>query len=388
MKLIAGENGMDRIVNWFYIAEDIGNTSFLEEDELVISTGFASSFEENWLITFVKAMIEKETSGLILNTGKYIMEEDIPPEVTALCDRCRFPLLTVPWEIHLSNLTQTYCNRIFAYREQKYNIENAFLSILQESEIPPRAAKVLESYSCMLSDSYTAAAISADCAPGAPDQCDRLLRRAATFCPSGRNLNFVLFEYQGQFVIIWHNAAATDAETHIAELIASCAAMSSPLEIFVGLSQTRTGREFKKIYRQASAALTVVRAANTAGASSAPEKRSGNNRLLRFDDLGCFSVLLEARDCDTLREYYRRQLGTLEDYDASHGGNYLETLEAYLKYDRHLAKAADALSCHRNTVNYRINKIRELLDLDFDDGNEIFQLQLALQIRNFLQIFN
>ncbi|MCC8151618.1 MAG: PucR family transcriptional regulator [Lachnospiraceae bacterium] len=353
MKLIAGENGMDRIVNWFYIAEDIGNTSFLERDELVISTGFASSFGENWLTAFINALIEKETSGLILNTGKYIMEEDISPEVTALCDQYHFPLLTVPWEIHLSNLTQTYCNRIFAYRERKYNIENAFLSILQEDELPMRAAKVLESYSCMLSDSYTAAAISADCAPEAPDQCDRLLRRAATFCPSGRNLNFVLFEYQGQFVIIWHNAAAAAAETHIAELIA------------VESSSVRS-------------------AGNKESAQTVPR----NNHCLRFDDLGCFSVLLEARDRNTLREYYRRQLGLLEDYDASHGGNYLETLEAYLKYDRHLAKAADALSCHRNTVNYRINKIRELLDLDFDDGNEIFQLQLALQIRSFLRIFD
>ncbi len=246
MKLIAGENGMDRIVNWFYIAEDIGNTSFLEGDELVISTGFASSFEKNWLTAFIKALIEKETSGLILNTGKYITEDDISAEVTSLCDRCRFPLLTVPWEIHLSNLTQTYCNRIFAYRERKYNIENAFLSILQEDEMPPRAAKILESYSCMLSDSYAMAAISADCAPEAPDQCDRLLRRAATFCPSGRNLNFVFFEYQNQFIIVWHNAAINAVETHAEELIASCAAMSPPLKIFVGLSQSRTGRELKK----------------------------------------------------------------------------------------------------------------------------------------------
>ncbi|MCD8150883.1 MAG: PucR family transcriptional regulator [Clostridiales bacterium] len=388
IKLIAGGNGMDRIVNWFYIAEDINNTAFLEEDELVISTGFASSLEENWLLTFVKAMIEKETSGLILNTGKYIMEEDIPAEVTALCDRCRFPLLTVPWEIHLSNLTQTYCNRIFAYREQKYNIENAFLSILREDELPQRAAKLLESYSCTGSDSYAMAIISADCPAETLDQCERLLRRTAAFCPSGRNLKFVLFEYQNQFIIVWHNAAAEAVETHAAELLTSCKAIPALPDIHIGLSQTRTGLEFKKIYRQASAALTVVQAENTAGASPALERRSGNNRLLRFDDLGCFSVLLEARDCDTLREYYRRRLGTLEDYDASHGGNYLETLEAYLKYDRHLAKAAGALSCHRNTVNYRINKIRELLDLDFDDGNEIFQLQLALQIRSFLLIFS
>ncbi len=118
--------------------------------------------------------------------------------------------------------------------------------------------------------------------------------------------------------------------------------------------------------------------------ASNPEKKC----WLRFDDLGCFSVLLEAQDRDTLREYYSRQLGSLEYYDASHGGNYLETLEAYLKYNRHLAKAADALSCHRNTVNYRINKIRELLDLDFDDGDAMFQLRLALQIRSFLRIFD
>lgn len=60
MKLIAGEDGLDRIVNWFYIAEDIGNISFLEGAELVISTGFASSLEQDWLPRFVKALIEKK----------------------------------------------------------------------------------------------------------------------------------------------------------------------------------------------------------------------------------------------------------------------------------------------------------------------------------------
>ncbi|MCD8231519.1 MAG: PucR family transcriptional regulator [Clostridiales bacterium] len=374
MKLIAGEDGLDRIVNWFYIAEDIGNISFLEGAELVISTGFASSLEQDWLPRFVKALIEKNTSGLILNVGKYIRECDIPETVITLCETQRFPLFTVPWEVHLSELSQTYCNQIFAYRQRTYNIENAISSILLEGKISPRTQKTLEKYAYLPSDTYTLAVIEPKCETESLDQYDQLLRQVTAFCPTGRNLKFVLVEYQRQTVIVWHNAGTTAIKAHIAELSDTCQTTSLLRNVRIGLSQTRTGLELLKMYRQAAAALTMA--------------EYKKQPWYHFDDLGCFSVFLEAKDRETLQEYYQKQLDTLEDYDEAHGGCYLETLECYLKYDRHLAKAAAALVCHKNTVSYRINKIRDMLNLDFDDGNAMFQLQLALQIRRFLQIYH
>ena len=39
-KLLAGENGLDRLIQWVTIVEIIEDTSRLEEGELLVTTGF------------------------------------------------------------------------------------------------------------------------------------------------------------------------------------------------------------------------------------------------------------------------------------------------------------------------------------------------------------
>jgi DNA-binding PucR family transcriptional regulator len=59
------------------------------------------------------------------------------------------------------------------------------------------------------------------------------------------------------------------------------------------------------------------------------------------------------------------------------------TLEVYLEQAKSLAKAAEVLFIHRNTVRYRINKCMELMNTDLEDGNEIFAYILSLRILEY-----
>ena len=56
----------------------------------------------------------------------------------------------------------------------------------------------------------------------------------------------------------------------------------------------------------------------------------------------------------------REWLGALIDYDASHGAQLVMTLSEYLDCGGNYDATARALSVHRNTLKYRLRRIREV----------------------------
>jgi sugar diacid utilization regulator len=72
-------------------------------------------------------------------------------------------------------------------------------------------------------------------------------------------------------------------------------------------------------------------------------------------------------------------------YDDAHKTNLLETLEEYLLHNDNPTLVAANLFIHRNTLFYRISKIKELFKIDLTNGNERLKIQLSLK---FLQLIN
>jgi len=68
----------------------------------------------------------------------------------------------------------------------------------------------------------------------------------------------------------------------------------------------------------------------------------------------------------------------LRDHDKVHGTDYLKTLDVFLNNERSIVSTSEELHIHRNTLMYRIGRVRELLGLDLDDN--IIRQRLALSI--------
>lgn len=56
------------------------------------------------------------------------------------------------------------------------------------------------------------------------------------------------------------------------------------------------------------------------------------------------------------------------------------TLRAWLLNQTNVKKTAEQLFLHRNTVNYRIEKCKEVLESDLTDNIELFHLEIALNL--------
>ena len=87
-----------------------------------------------------------------------------------------------------------------------------------------------------------------------------------------------------------------------------------------------------------------------------------------FKGLGYSDMLLDKRVVAMAR------------YDREHGSSYLETAVMSVRFPGSPAEAAEALSVHRNTYFYRVNKIGELFKLDLKDGDDRLALSFTARV--------
>jgi purine catabolism regulator len=96
-----------------------------------------------------------------------------------------------------------------------------------------------------------------------------------------------------------------------------------------------------------------------------------------------FSVL---RDTEEAQVVVDRVLGPLNAYDARHSTEMVKTLDTYLQCDRSWVQTAAALSVHRQTVVYRIQRIEQITGRAVAETATIAEFWLALRASDLLAL--
>jgi purine catabolism regulator len=110
----------------------------------------------------------------------------------------------------------------------------------------------------------------------------------------------------------------------------------------------------------------------------------GTDRVLAFGDLGVYRLLVRLRETPELWTFYRETLAKLADYDQRQRADLIKTLDAYFNNLGNLRATSEALHVHRNTLLYRIERIKEISGMDLDNAEEHFALWLALRAHRVL----
>jgi sugar diacid utilization regulator len=123
--------------------------------------------------------------------------------------------------------------------------------------------------------------------------------------------------------------------------------------------------DFPRSYREARLALKILDAAE------------GDDRAACYEDLGVYQILCEAEDPATVERFVQRWLGSLIAYDSRKHAELVPTLSQYLERGGSYDATAAALSVHRNTLKYRLQRIREISGHDLGNPDTNFNLHLA-----------
>jgi DNA-binding PucR family transcriptional regulator len=145
----------------------------------------------------------------------------------------------------------------------------------------------------------------------------------------------------------------------------------------VVVARSRHAGDPADLHRAAAEALL---AANVAEARGLAE--------LSFEETGAYRLLLPAmsEDPTELQGFYDETVAPLVAYDEQYETELVRTLETFLDADGNVAGAAERLYTHRHTVRYRLERVKELTELDVSstDGRE--RLSLGLKAMRVLGI--
>jgi len=169
--------------------------------------------------------------------------------------------------------------------------------------------------------------------------------------------------------------AMARARSFIEDVRAQLATRSPEGQVSAGISRPATGlSSLRDAYREAKDAVGIA------------YELSDYDTTTYYGDLKLYQLLLalKERNLEHLQRFCHDALGPLIEHDKRKQGDLVRTLNGFFTANGNLAKAAQELDVHRNTLVYRLERIAELAELDLDDSDNRLILHLALKTRRVL----
>ena len=138
--------------------------------------------------------------------------------------------------------------------------------------------------------------------------------------------------------------------------------------IYVGVG--RTVHEMKDIYKSYHQAVTAYKLSGKTIAEN----------VVSYRDLGIYKLLADRKEEEIYPEFVKETLGSLIKYDQENGTEYLDILKSYFENECSIINTARSLYCHKNTMTYKINKIKEILGYEILDNENRMKIMIAIHI--------
>ena len=364
MKFLAGQNGWANSISWVHLLEDTTIIQNFWGKELAVTTGLGFPQKEDWM-NLARLLNRYHASGLIINVGQYIY--DVPEELIAYCNENDLPLLTVPWEVHLSDMIKDFSIHVFLQDNTDEQIVAALIAAIETPDNQKAYRKELLQY-FDVDGSFQVLLLTCE----GLDFMDTVERKKLSYriqlYLEDITHNASFFYYNSDFVLV----ANAVSEEYFYRLVTGAIKRGKrrmpELELCVGIgSKCMDISQLSISYQRAKAAAHMA--------------LTHKKQVVKFDDCGLFRLLYMIEDKGILREMETECLAALEKHDRRYNADYVDTLQSYLKHDGSIQAVAAELFTHRNTVLYRIGNIRKILGNELKTPEERLPYQIAFYIR-------
>lgn len=367
MKLVAGKQGLQQLVQWVHIIEDEEVISFLHGGELVFTAGIRSQSRENWLLNFAKDVFRTGGSALVVNIGPHIQE--IPPEVIGYCNEIRLPLFTIPWKTRMVDMTRDFCRKIIASENEENSLADSIRNILfgigeRDVEIQKMERYGVSRYSrfCFFS------VVQGEGSDSIKVWDSERIEKYAEKIIKEKQDHFIHFLYQESLFLVLVNFHDEDIWDFADRYLEKIRVLQKNKGFHIGVSEN-----LEDIEKQRSNFENAHEAAILASKSE--------KEILYYENLGIYKILLQVKDKSILREYYDCFLGKVDAYDRENGTELRNFINVFLECNGSTQMIARRLYIHRNTVTNQIRKIEKITGYNIQN----LDIQVMAAIEKFIE---
>lgn len=373
VKLLAGEKGLKNKVRWTQLVESEEVANFLQGGELLFTTGLAMTSKED-LFKLVKKTHEMLASGIILYIGRYINEVD--EEIINYCNENNYPVFSVSWGVEMRD-TMRYLSARIIESERKYTeLANAIKDAIFLPEHKELFLPVFNKVGYKENWNYYVTMIEANSKDSDNIDLNAEMIQVTNFIDIELNYvrnHFFVFNVGHLNIIVFNNIVYEEIEEAMKKLYIKLMKEFTGLEFYLGLDKKDCTLEtFHNGYEASKKILQINKLLRH-------EKSN-----IRFSDIDVYRLFLEMDSKENLKKFYENNLGKLEAYDNMNDTDYLQVITSYYENNCKMNETASALFIHRNTLNYKMNKIEEILDINLDDISDKSKIYLCTIIKYLL----
>ena len=147
----------------------------------------------------------------------------------------------------------------------------------------------------------------------------------------------------------------------------------------IGIGKSVEGyQRLKESYHEASRAIKYIEIIRQVTGDK-------NKSVVQYSNLGFFQIFGKVDDMTELERCIPETLKKLYLYDDEHKGELITTLQMYLRNNQSIKKTADAMFVHYRTISYRLEKIKQISGINFDNANEVLAVSNGLIIYKMLK---
>ena len=359
---VAGRAGNDRVVTTVLIADlafpdaDYTNTR-VREGSFIITGILIGTLNDDQFLKAIKKASEVGASGVAVASKN---DRALPESVLSYADQIMMPLFTInPTVMNIEEILLDFMGILkesggsFSFAREVERLLKGGLNAVDTTEI-----------SEMICPGARKNCVVVYIGPKSKSDSFRTSRAAKSFdTQTGDNAACHLVPFRnGMFAIISMGRVEVKVRDRIvSEIMQLLDARADLITTYSGVHSTLEGldRAFRESYYAYEAA------------------RIEGLRSVEYDDIGIYKVLIPLKDESHMVEF-------MQSYIQVMSTEWLETAKVFVACNGSYDDAAEVMKCHRNTVRYRIARIRSLVD----PGKSEFEFNQNLAVAVKLHLLN
>jgi len=382
VELLTGETGLDRIVSWTYNVQTKPYNDHMNHGNfaLIVIDYVRFTFEKAY-----EAMIELNDLG-ISGLGISVTEdrENVPEKMIDKAKELELPLFFIRWKgASFVDISQSIGQLILETTISNKRTGDYLYNLLFGYEVNDKyIEKISGQFGLNFDRPYRVGIIVVDRKYGVNLEQDEHTYTYYTDCLNRMVIHMkkrpMYMRFLNKFVLLFEKTETKDTEHEIEKILRELDERSE----FKGLirstcilgSPYTKPADFGKSYQEAKNLI--------------PKKdylpNPTGKKVLSASAMGIYKYLFNSGNHSDILGYCNNRLKKLEEYDHANGAFLINTIEAYYMHGFNVGKTAEALYIHRNSLQYRLKKIEEILDISLEDSVEYLDLVNCILVKKLM----
>lgn len=363
LNLVAGENGLDGVVkkvgilDYEFLKKVEGQ--FGEGDFIITSFLFAKD-DVNLLIDSIKNLVKDKVTCLAIKNVYYT---ELPSEIIQYADEKSFPIFIFDNSILYEDMITDITDMIRTDAKNQL-IEDKIDRLLHENIGKDKVKEIGLGINKDFKDKFLVIYCSSK-----KDDKDFFWRLHRY--KHSRNKSDIAFKYKAGImgIITRDRIEDNNIDNLVYELLSDLGISSN--DFHIGVSKAHGNLDVLDIgVRESLYALSMG--------------KISSKDIVAYDSIGIYKILLPFQDEYWVKDFYQSLIIPLQNYDKKNSSEMFKTAIIYIENGGNIKAASEKLFQHENTIRYRINKIKEILNIkDNQSFNE--ELSLAIKIYKILK---